>query len=430
MVVAAALLMAGCSGSGSNATAPTAAASGRPSASSAPSLVPSQPDWVTLPGHVDAWDPTTLLMSPMDGSAGYSLIGTTKDWQAQIDLASAVAPATLDVDADGNTIQDAALDPASAAYPDGIAVITTSATTSASGLTPQKDRDYLLRFDAASGKLISKAVIGTAGNGEPVPQPVAATAATAATAGLVATDNDTTATILEQVDVTSGKTVSSTTIASSQLQDTFGSLALLTLLGGNCNRLGVYDVATLSRVSASSGYCLSGDTGGKFLDASQYSAYADPEQSSFPYSATTGRLLGPFTPRGADDAGNLEEVTGPRSTIAVAWDTDNDVNAGFYNAASWSRVYEVRQSEQLGFSCSGVADNDVWVTTSSGNIVVDGMTGKQIESGWRVSPDFGGAGWTVFDGPQPTDGEAQQYLLRSAGPAVNELASAPAASGQ
>jgi hypothetical protein len=148
--------------------------------------------------------------------------------------------------------------------------------------------------------------------------------------------------------------------------------------------------------------------------------------SSYPFSVATGAQIGHLSQA---STGDLIETVGPRSTIAVAWDSGGTqgapFDAGFYSEATWTLIYQVRHSHALGFSCSGVADNDIWVTTTSGNIVVNGVTGKQIESGWKLYPVIGGPGWTVFNGPTPNVGNPQQYLLRSSAPAVEALASAP-----
>lgn len=385
------------------------------------------PQWATLPGHVVSHISSTLLISGGTGAPAYTLIGTTGNWQRQINPAATLAPATIDNN--GVYAEDAVLT-AAAGHPYGTTLVSVAATTPAQGLVAQQDDYYLLQYDNATGALIAKADIGPANyDQEPVP-----VAEDNGVASIVARESGTI--ILERVSLATGKSAGRVTIPDADYDDRLGSLVLLTLEKPVCDLLSAYNAGTLTKISANT-ICIPGGVpadevsggvaDGFFLSPGQYSGQSMPGTSSYPFSVATGARIGDV-PQAS--TGGLTETVGPRSTIAVAWDSGSDqgvsFDAGFYNETTWTLVYQVRHSHALGFSCSGVADNDAWVTTTSGNIVVDGMTGKQIESGWQLYPVMGGPGWTVFNGPQTSAGNPQQYLLRSSAPAVEDLASAPA----
>lgn len=427
LMVAAAALMCGCGG----ATGGTAASSQSTRATSSartgsPAVSANGSQWLTLPGQMVADTDSALLLSGGSATSQYTLIGTTSQWQRTLAPGPVLAPAVIDNN--GSYEEDAVLTAADAGYPDGTTLMSVAATAPASGLTPANDSYYLLQFNNETGALVTKVDLGTASfNQEPVP-----VATGNGYASVVGTTSGTI--VLELVSLASGKVTARRTIPSADYDDSYGRYVLLTIERPVCDLLDVYDTATLSRVSANricipggvpAGQVFGGVATGHFLSATEYSGQADPNEDSFPFSVMTGAQLGRDLP--ASGAG-LEETVGPRSTLGIAWDSTlnggTPADAGFYQVATWSRVFRVHNSQALGFSCAGIADNDVWVTTTSGNIVVNGFTGTQIASGWQLYPVAGGVGWTVFDGPQSSSGQ-QQYLLRSTQPAVNALASAP-----
>ena len=429
-VIAAAVLLCACGGSTSRTASGTPAAP-VPSSSraSAPTTEPGgSAQWVTLPGTMVSHTDNALLLSDGASTTQYTLIGATGQWLRTLKPSPALAPATIDNNEGYD--EGAVLTQAVPQYPDGTTLVSAAATTPANGLTAETDRYYLLQFNNATGNLITKANLGAA-NLDQEPVPVVTSDNSASVVGTTSSS-----VVMERVSLASGKVEARVTIPNADYNDSYGKYVLLTIEKPVCDLLDVFDATTLSRISTNR-ICIPGGVPadqvfggvakGFFLSATQYSGQADQNANSYPFSVTTGARLGHALPKAF---GGLQETVGPRSTIAVAWDSGSDqgmpmADAGFYQETTWSLVYRVHNSQGLSFSCSGIADNDIWVTTTSGNIVVNGLTGAQIESGWKLYPVAGGTGWTVFDGPQ-SNGSPQQYLLRSTQPAVNALASAPA----
>jgi hypothetical protein len=377
----------------------------------------STPVWVTLPGQVVVSNNSAILMmSDNPASASFTIMGTTSHWKTTIDPATDLSPATVDVGGSGNVAEQAVLGEPTLSAPDGTTIVILAATVPASGLTASSDNTYVLSYDNANGRLLTKVTL-RASLGFPTPIVVIGKQLIMSPCP----GNGSCEPV--RLDLQSGRTVATASQLDGSLQASYGTLGLFAMRSSSgCHNMVVANLVTFQSVST--GPCLNGAEGA-FLNSSAYWAGSVESGVELPYSVVTGKPLGNLASlASAQNTDELEEVTGVRSSIAVVQSSDNSFNAGFYNARTFTPIYQVQHSSALGFSCAGIADNDLWVTTTSGNIVVD-KNGREIAKSWTVSPVLGGPGWTVFDGPQSATGEGPQYLLRYSGPAVNALSSAP-----
>ena len=102
----------------------------------------------------------------------------------------------------------------------------------------------------------------------------------------------------------------------------------------------------------------------------------------------------------------------------------------FVDQSTDAVIYTVSQASQLNLQIYGEADDDFWVETTSGNIVVND-NGSQIANDWELAPSYGGTGWTLFRTVNESESSgvtSKWYLLRSTMPAVQALGSAPVTS--
>jgi hypothetical protein len=109
---------------------------------------------------------------------------------------------------------------------------------------------------------------------------------------------------------------------------------------------------------------------------------------------------------------------GARSDLTVVQ------NAGysyFVSTTSWQTGFTATPGQS--FTAYGVADDDVWVDTPRGAIVIDGHDGHEVANDWKVFPLAGGAGWTLTSTSDVCCD--REYLLRSSGPLLVSLSSVP-----
>lgn len=375
-------------------------------AATPPTSSPKATTAVQLPGDVIDWNATAVLVSPGPGNANYAVYSTTADVSHSIDASTALADGTIDTVPDtGSPLEDAMLSDPSPSHPNGTTLVVVEATTAAQGLTPSTDRPYLLVYDNDSGRLVSGPV--AFGDGA-IPQVVEndGNTGTLITGGMV-----------DRVQLSTGDVLASASYSGDFIASgykMFVTTELATSSSTSCQSY-VYSAVTL-KLLATVAQCT--DNG----DAS-FVASGAVDIANALYSTVTGQPLLSY-----DASAATLVTTGPRSKLVVISDSTNQNAPTVYDTGSWAQVYTVPNAAALSFSVLGMADDDIWATTTSQNLVLSARTGQILSTDWSELPVAGDSGWTVFaDYPPPTTGDVAQYLVRSPEPAFEAMQPAAAA---
>jgi hypothetical protein len=266
-------------------------------------------------------------------------------------------------------------------------------------LTPSHDDTYLLVYDNASGTLNSAVRIGE-GN---LTQLVYGGDGTATLLGSAA----------YRINIATGAVESTSPYSGILVDSNYGMF--LTTSTTRCESY-VYSAITLNLLLTVP--TCSSNNSESFLSASSF----EVDDVSV-YSTATGRKI--FNNGGGAD---MTITTGPRSTLAVSSDTSNQTAPTVYDLSSWAPIYTIPNSQSLSISVWGMADDNIWVTTTSQNLVISGRSGAVLATDWSVIPIDGGNGWTVFVDYPPTNGITPEYLVRSSEPAIEAMRALPPAS--
>lgn len=384
--------------------------------------------WQALPGSSPYdYNDAALLFANSSGSGNptsFQVVDTSSGATATINPQTPLGTAQMDSDG-----ASAALVTPSSGHPVGETVIFVGATTPAQGLTPESDNVYILVYDNKMGSLVYKDELGprSYATGYSVPNPVPRPWRYLSLP------------IVDAVDLSNGTSISQYGAPQWQPTNTasfptasyassgqgFGTLILAVSSAAGCDNLVAVNAVTLKQLSTSTG-CFPFDGSSVSVGATSATAYAvscnNCSGNLTAYSMASGQPIGL-------PAGPMKDTTtcgGVRSTLLALSPPENGSgDAYFVDSSTFAVVYTVQNTSQLGFSCLGEADNDFWVTTTSGNIVVN-QSGAQIATGWKIFPVYGGPGWTAFESSEsPGSDTTSWYLLRSSAPAVQAMATAP-----
>jgi hypothetical protein len=384
------------------------------------------PYWLTLPGTVVAYNEEAILTEDgyvhgdNGGGPTYHLVGTRTGYPITIDDQTGLPAGTT---AEGF---EPLLTPPIAGHPSGLAILPLRVKTPPIGINPETGAGYFSVFDAATGAhLLTSAAFSEAllfGT------PVAYLNGDLRLAGCGG-----------YVTITPAGAVSNVAFPPSS-SDTGPSCVVSAVVNDeilvyspleSCESVYVSNVVTQEIVSRSP--CLPADdrttsdispvplpgSGDWFFNGS---AYAAPNAHTF-FSAATGSTLEP------EDAFSLEtsEVLGGiRSNVALIDPSIGDPDVGgpsyFVSTSSWQPVFTASSAQR--FRAFGIADDDAWVESAAGRIVISALTGSTLASNWHVMPEAGGAGWTLAG--ESTGGCcSSEYLLRSKGTMLASLGTAP-----
>ncbi len=382
------------------------------------------PQWITLPGNVIAYNEDAILTEDgyVHGDSGggpiYHLVGTRHGSPITIDARVGVHPSTT---VEGS---QSLLTPPLPGHPRGLAVLTMRVTTPAIGIEPARSSAYYSLFDAATG-----AHILTSGPFEEGPlfdEPVAVvdeslrfvgcgSYVTIAPSGAVSktllpgskslepedcTPRAVSAVVNEQVliysEVEGCPTVYVTNVVSE------GTISHSPCLSANT----IHEVPTPAPMPAAR----SGSDDWFFNGA----AYAATDEQRF-FSAATGVPLEPESTFALEDSGVLGGV---RSNVVLIDGGDSY----FVSTSSWLPVFTASSAQS--FQAFGIADDDAWVEGAAGRVVISALTGAPLATGWSVFPEAGGTGWTLV-GESTGACCSSEYLLRGTGTMLASLRTAP-----
>ena len=426
-----AIMLGACSSGGASrsippSTHPTTHASAA-LATTTSTTAAAQATWQSISGGPYDANNAALLIENTNGGVGtptFEVVSVSSASTVTINPQTALGSATID------GTENAALVTPSAGRPLGETVVFTSATTPAQGLTPESDNIYVIVYDNKTGAVVDKdelgprTVDGGAAAPNPIPQPL----------------RDLSLSVVDAVNLSNGEAISQYGAPSWTATNTvtfpnadyasssqgFGTLIVpMSDSNSGCENLVAVNATTLKQVSTST-KCF--PIGGSSVSDSPTSANAyavscyNCSGNLTPISIATGQPIA----LPAALAQDTTICTGPRSTLVGLGPAEySGGSAAFVDSSTFAVSYTVANTTQLGFSCSGEADNDFWVSTTSGNIVVN-SSGQQIASGWKIYPTMGGPGWTVFESTgSATNSPTSWYLLRSSAPAVQAMSSAP-----
>ncbi len=390
----------------------------------APSL---NPQWITLPGSVVAYNEDAILTEDgyVHGDSGggpiYHLIGTRHGSPITID--DRVGPPK------GTLIEgfQTLLTPPVAGHPSGLAILLLRVKTPASGINPETGAGYFSVFDAATGThLLTSAPFSEA---LLFSMPVAYVNGDLRLAGCGNYTTITPAGTVSEVPFPAGSPEpgGASCVVSAVVDDEI----LIYSPAESCESVYVSNVVTQAIVSRSP--CLRDDdrstsditpvplpgSGDWFFNGS---AYVAPDMPAFS-SAATGS---PLEPEGEFSLETSDALGGIRSNVALLDSSIQDPRDGapsyFVSTSSWQPVFTASGAQS--FSAFGIADDDAWVEAAAGRIVIDALTGSTLADSWHVMPEAGGTGWTLA-GESTGACCSSEYLLRSTGTMLASLGTAP-----
>lgn len=390
------------------------------------------PAWVTLPGTVQSHSDAALLTAEnFDGfTAGGFLwaIGTRSGAPVRIDYTQGI-PAGTSIEVAGTLMTEPV-----AEHPLGLAVITLLVTFPQNGINPPHTDGYFSVFDAATGaRLVTSDPVSAESVRGYLLAYLGGDIRLEAGGPTIGSDDDL-ATVTPAGGVT--RTPFPGVEGSPGYPGSFvvsEPVAGRVLIGGynqpmdECPTIWVLDIATEGVVSQTP--CLP-DVGEPFEDAYfDGSAIGVPGAAAF-LSATGGQLTAagqfgqnPSEPEPASFLG-----PGVRSDLALV---QSGGYSYFVSTTNWATVFTA--TPEQAFMPYGIADDDVWVDTShweaeeyiGGPIVIDGHTGRELASFWKVFPVAGGNGWTLTSENSGDACCASEFLLRSSGTLLASLDSVP-----
>jgi hypothetical protein len=390
---------------------------------------PSSPAWITLPGTVQSYSDAALLAAEnFDGFTGGGFlwaIGTRSGGPVKIDYTQGIPAGT------SSEVADTLMTEPVAGHTLGLAVIALLVTFPQNGINPPHTDGYFSVFDAATGaRLVTSAPVSEESVRGELLGYLAGNIRLEA-GGPTIGSNDDFATVTPTGGVTRAPFPGVEGTPGYPGSSVLGPpVAGRVLVGGysepmdECPTIWVVNIATQAVVSQTP--CLpdfADPFSGVYFDGS---AIGVPGAAAF-LSATGGQL----TAAGQLDQ-NASKTSEPASFMNRGVRSDltvvqNDGYSYFVSTTNWATVFTATPEQT--FMPYGIADDDVWVDTShwdaeeyiGGAIVIDGHTGREVASSWKVFPVTGGKGWTLTSENSGDACCASEFLLRSSGPLLASL---------
>jgi hypothetical protein len=322
-------------------------------------------------------------------------------------------------------------------HPDGLLVLWINATIPQEGLTPASPISAINAYDPASGRLVSS--VTAAIPADPVATSGSNMRPGFATSTLISgvldepndgTDNDTAIAF----SLTTGQPLWRSSNASGEIGTGGGALdqtgTILLLTGSGCSNVEGIDGITgqLLFTDPSSLFgpdtCVESSDDVQPFNATSVIITDDESVGGWIINARTGAL---DTPPPGEDATYFFDGRGPLVAVQSVNGDDPDGSVTVYDSSdNWAPVYAIPQAQvgALGLRVTGMADGDLYATTSTQQLVASATTGATITT-WKVTPVASAAGWVIGRGPNPEVGSANQYLLISTKTLASQEANAP-----